>query len=107
MEFSEGGARFPGETITSSSKPGVDSSRKQSSSSKSHPTADPGLTCLGLGRAGKGDGEGAGRGMMAAGDGRERGKKALTLIGFERIRNESSPCMRRRKDPGQLMLNSD
>lgn len=48
----------------------------------------------------------AGGGMRAAGEQGARGK-ALTLIGFERIQSESSPCVQRRKEPGQLTLNSD
>lgn len=37
-------------------------------------------------------------------EGRKEGEKALTLIRFERIQDESSPCVLRRKEPEQLML---
>lgn len=51
-----------------------------------------------------GDGGEAVRAMQAAADGRGEAEKALTLIRFERIQDESSHGVLRRKEPEQLML---
>lgn len=43
----------------------------------------------------------------ASRDGREREKRPVMLIRFERIQDESSHCVLRRKLPEQLMVSSD
>ena len=53
------------------------------------------------------DRRGSRRGRRATGMGRREGGKALTLIRFERIQDESSHCLLKRKEPKQLMLCSD